>query len=55
MDLDSEPSDELRQVDLPIISNTRCEEKYKQNDLDTNKQICAGEVNSGKDTCTVSL
>ncbi len=43
----------LMQVDVPILSNSRCETKFSQVKINSKTHVCAGESNNGKDTCQV--
>lgn len=41
------------QVSMPFLNDTRCIERYPQ--VDSQIQVCAGEIGENKDTCQVSL
>lgn len=42
----------LREVEIPVVSNTTCAQSYNQGGIDiVSSQICAGEKQGGKDSC----
>lgn len=43
----------LRQVNIPIMDENYCENRYDQ--IDSSRQLCAGYIGLGKDTCQVCL
>lgn len=43
---------EMKQVDLPFLSDNRCLAKFSRYNSDL--QLCAGEVGGYKDTCQVN-
>jgi trypsin len=48
-------SDQLMQVEVPIVDNQTCQQAYlypNYRPIDSNTQICAGYQNGGKDACT---
>jgi trypsin len=48
-------SDQLMQVEVPIVDNETCQQAYlspKYIPIDANTQVCAGYPNGGKDACT---
>jgi trypsin len=47
---DGKQSDVLRQVTVPVISNSRCTTYDSYEDV-TSNQICAGQARGGKDSC----
>ena len=45
----------LQQVTLPIISGPECNASNIYGGLITDRMICAGEAQGGRDTCSVSI
>lgn len=48
------PSDILKKVVVPIVSDEKCRDTYKNIKLITADMICAGYDAGGKDACKVS-
>ena len=55
MEEDKEPSDYLHEITVPIFSNDVCRSlRYKRYEI-TDNMMCAGFVDGGKDSCSVSF
>lgn len=51
---DGSSSENLMSVTVPIVSRTDCEEAYKDENI-TERMICAGFLEGGKDSCQVNI